>query len=93
MHHEGYFLRNHKGPGKTPVDGGVCDWAERQADFVSTLRNKMTDELSSDSLRGSYVEGTSTPHEPEGLGIASANRYVGPDVQSAPRSLAANAYV
>ena len=93
VHHEGHFLRNHKGPGKTPVDGGVCDWAERQADFVSTLRKKMTDELSSDSFRRSYVEWTSTPHEPEGLGIAFEDCYVGPDVQSAPKSPAANAYV
>ena len=34
---EGHFLRNPKGPARTPVDGGVRDWAERLGGNCSKL--------------------------------------------------------
>ena len=90
---EGHFLRNHKGPGRVASDGGPCDWAERQADCIANLRKKLMGELSTDAFRRSYVEWTGTPYEPEGLGIAFGDCFVGPQAESAQKGPEKNAYV
>ena len=90
---EGHFMRNHKGPGRTPTDGGVCDWAERQADFLSALHKRLMGDLSADGLRRSFVDWTDVPYAPAGLGIALGDCYVGSGAISMEKSPENNAYV
>ena len=90
---EGHFLRNHKGPGRTPVDGGVCDWAERQAEFVATFRKRLIDELSADLFRRAYVEWTDAPYRPAGPAIAFDDSYFGPSLVSEGKKPDNNSYV
>ena len=88
---EGHFARNYPRRGRGPA--AACDWAERQADFVATLRKKLFDELRADGFRKSYVEWTVSPYVPGRPAIAFEDCFFGPPCTSEEKSGCKNCYV
>ena len=88
---EGHFARNYPRRGRGP--SGACDWAERQADFVASLRKKLFDELCSDGFRKAYVEWTDSPYRPAKPAIAFDDCFFGPSYASEEKSGDCNCYV